>query len=155
MYKAIGEAAYNDGLFSQAAPLQDYQASVSQFGDGGLGATSYLIPRQAPSAPRYQQARGGGHRAGASLFPMFNSMRGLGNAYQDGSLGRTFLPAFSKRAMQGLGYAYRDGSLGDAVTVQLPGVTSTPAASPWKPDLASIGVGVIAGGLLFYFTSKH
>ncbi len=156
MYKAIGEAAYNDGLFSQAAPLQDYQASVSQFGDGGLGATSSLAPRQAKLR----------HRRGDRRLPLYaRAVAGpgasyadgtLGNAYHDGSLGsRTFLPAFSKRAMQGLGYAYHDGSLGDAVTVQLPGVTSAPAASPWKPDLASIGVGVIAGGLLFYFTSKH
>lgn len=171
MYKAIGEAAYNDGLFSQAAPLQDYQASVSQFGDGGLGAVSYLIPNQTLRG-RYQhapQSRGARRPAcppprdpGAQAAwragycpPTYRAVSGPGATYADGSLGRTFLPAFSKRAMQGLGYAYHDGSLGDAVTVQLPGVTSTPAASSWKPDLASLGVGVIAGGLLFYFTSKH
>ncbi len=152
MYKAIGEAAYNDGLFSQAAPLQDYQASVSQFGDGGLGATSSLAPRQAMRG-RYLRAPSS---HGDRRVPLFaRAVSGPGASYADGTLGRTFLPAFSKRAMQGLGYAFRDGSLGDAVTVQIPGVTSTPAASPWKPDLASIGVGVIAGGLLFYFTSKH
>ncbi len=123
MYKAIGEAAYNDGLFSQAAPFQAFQSSVSQFGDGGLGATSRLVASQwAPvrrsaaryvNAPRYVNARSHGAARLAR-----DRVAGLGNAYHDGSLGsRTFLPAFSKRAMQGLGYAYNDGSLGDVIDV--------------------------------------
>ncbi len=129
MYKAIGEAAYNDGLFSQAEPWQKYQASVSQFGDGAIGAIS-------------------------------RAMSGAGRATRDGSLGRTFLPAFGARAMRGLGHAYRDGSLGQAyrdgslgdnVTVSLPGVSTSPSTPPpWKPDLVSAGLGVMAGALLFY-----
>ena len=96
MYKGIGEAAYNDGLFSQAAPFQDYQASVSQFGDGALGAVARLV-----SGPRRTRAN-------------FRAVSGPGHSYQDGTLGRTFLPAFSPQAMRGLGYAYQDGVLGDA-----------------------------------------
>lgn len=94
MYKAIGEAAYNDGLFSQAAPMQKYQASVSQFGDGAIGATSRVVirKRNPPSQP----------------------MSAALQAINSGSLGRTFLPAFGARAMRGLGHAYRDGSLGQA-----------------------------------------
>lgn len=150
MYKAIGEAAYNDGLFSQAAPFQAFQASVSQFGDGGLGATSRLVSSSRAPVKRHPRARG------AAGFGNAFHDGSLGNAYRDGSLGnRTFLPAFSKRAMQGLGYTFRDGVLGDDVTVSIPGVTSTPVPAAWKPDLASVGVGLIAGGLLFYFTSKH
>jgi hypothetical protein len=50
--------------------------------------------------------------------------------------------------MQGLGYAYRDGVLGadPSATIQI-GPQPTPA---WKPDLASAGIGVMAGALLFY-----
>lgn len=129
MYKSIGEASYNDGLFSQAAPYQDYQASVSQFGDGALGATSRLV-----RSTTARRARRG--------------VAGPGSAYQDGMLGRTFLPAFSPQAMRGLGYTYRDGVLGadPSATIQI-GPQPTPA---WKPDLASAGIGVMAGALLFY-----
>ena len=131
MYKAIGEAAYNDGLFSQAAPIQKYQASVSQFGDGAIGAIAKVARRYPTGKPP--------------------SSHSLLQAVNSGSLGRTFLPAFGARAMRGLGHAYRDGSLGDTVSVSLPGVTTAPSApAPWKPDLASIGLGVMAGGLLFY-----
>lgn len=130
MYKGIGEAAYNDGLFSQAAPFQDYQASVSQFGDGALGAVARLV-----SGPRRTRAN-------------FRAISGPGHSYQDGTLGRTFLPAFSPQAMRGLGYAYRDGVLGadGSATIQI-GPQPAPA---WKPDLASAGIGVMAGALLFY-----
>jgi hypothetical protein len=134
MYKGIGEAAYNDGLFSQAAPFQDYQASVSQFGDGALGAVASLVPR---GLVRTNERRAR-HRA----------ISGAGVAYQDGTLGRTFLPAFSPQAMRGLGYAYQDGVLGadGSATIQI-GPQPAPA---WKPDLASAGIGVMAGALLFY-----
>ncbi len=130
MYKAIGEAAYNDGLFSQAAPFQAFQASVSQFGDGGLGATSRLVSSSRFSTKRRARGRVPGHHTYAGLgAPGASYADGtLGNAYHDGSLGsRTFLPAFSKRAMQGLGYTFRDGVLGDDVTVSVPGVA---VASP-------------------------
>ena len=96
MYKAIGEAAYNDGLFSQAAPFQKYQASVSQFGDGAIGALA--------RSPRWQFRH--------------KPMSGAGSATADGSLGRTFLPAFGPRAMRGLGHAYHDGSLGDTLNLE-------------------------------------
>jgi hypothetical protein len=88
MYKGIGESAYNDGLFSQAAPFQNYQGSVSQFAEGSLGALR----------------RHGLRRT-----------RPLRGSFQDGSLGRTFLPAFSPQAMRGLGYTYQDGVLGETV----------------------------------------
>lgn len=155
MYKAIGEAAYNDGLFSQAAPLQKYQASVSQFTEGSLGATSRLIantnhrllrrrsgasrrpPCPSPRDPGYARARAAG-----CAMPSFHPLVGLGS---------TFLPAFTPREMSGLGYVYNDGSLGDDVTVSLPSVTTTQPKPSWKPDLASVGVGVIAGALLLHF----
>ena len=75
-------------------------------------------------------------------------IRDRGHSYQDGTLGRTFLPAFSPQAMQGLGYAYQDGVLGadGSATIQI-GPQPAPA---WKPDLASAGIGVMAGALLFY-----
>jgi len=108
MYKGIGESAYNDGLFSQAAPFQEYQASVSQFADGALGAFARLA----------QPGRvGTGVRRSISMFNHASRRRGVsgpGQSYQDGTLGHTFLPAFNPQEMRGLGYAYRDGVLGDA-----------------------------------------
>jgi hypothetical protein len=133
MYKAMSgsnEGQWRDGVFSQAAPLQDYQASLSEFADGTLGSS---LSRPRPSL-RYRT------RPKAYKRPV-------------AGFGRTFLPAFTPQQMRGLGFgqAYHDGSLGDDVTVSIPGVTATPAPAPaWKPDLASIGIGVMAGALLFY-----
>jgi hypothetical protein len=93
MYKAVGEAAYNDGLFSQAAPYQAFQASVSQFGDGGLGAVSRIVANRPMRGRRF-------HRASAHDFVRRGRpLVGMGN---------TFLPAFSG--------AYADGVLGDAAS---------------------------------------
>jgi hypothetical protein len=154
MYKAIGEDAYNDGLFSQAAPLQRYQASVSQFNEGSLGATSWLVANTNHARMR--------RRLGASRRPPCPSPRDPGYARARASgcampsrpiagLGHTFLPAFTPREMSGLGQAYHDGSLGDDLTVSLPGVSTSPAKPAWKPDLASVGIGVMAGALLLHF----
>jgi len=139
MYKAVGDAAYNDGLFSQAAPYQAYQASVSQFGDGGLGAskqsnTRFLTQmrkgRYVGASPRVRplvKPHVSGLGATSSLVPTMvrthkgrttrQGVSGPGASYNGGSLGRTFLPAFSAREMQGLGYSFRDGSLGDVIDV--------------------------------------
>lgn len=89
--------AWRDGMFSHAAPLQDYQASVKQFQEGSLGAVRLRAPH--------------GRRHG----------RAMSGAFQDGTLGRSFLPAFTPQQMQGLGYAYRDGSLGDDITTTVAG----------------------------------
>ena len=171
MYKAMGEAAYNDGLFSQAAPFQNYQASVKQLGDGSLGAIAIPRPTRHAAPSLFQNLvrhHGASRRPvlpppghGASANSAYQSGYNYGPGYrQMNGLGRTFLPAFSPREMQGLGYvvkdgslghAYHDGVLGDDVTVSLPTVTTSAPKPAWKPDLASIGVGVIAGGLLFYF----
>ncbi len=147
MYKGIGESSYNDGLFSQAAPYQDYQASVSQFGDGSLGAISRLTGGGRVST-NVRRARPHASRRPTPLLPTRSGVSGAGHAYQDGMLGRTFLPAFSPQAMQGLGYAYQDGVLGadPSATIQI-GPQTAPS---WKPDLASAGIGVMAGALLFY-----
>jgi hypothetical protein len=147
MYKGIGESAYNDGLFSQAAPFQEYQASVSQFGDGALGAFSRLAP---PGLVSTNVRRRASHRPGTLPPRGGHSLVGMGNAYHDGVLGHTFLPAFSPQEMRGLGYAYRDGVLGadPSATIQIgPPIQTAPS---WKPDLASAGIGVMAGALLFY-----
>lgn len=135
MYKGIGESSYNDGLFSQAAPFQNFQGSVSQFAEGSLGVVS------APAAARALRMR-------QRFLRPRRGVAGPGSPFQDGTLGRTFLPAFSPQTMRGLGYTYNDGVLGadPSATIQI-GPTATPA---WKPDLASAGIGVIAGALLFY-----
>ncbi len=129
MYKAMsgGEGEWRDGVFSHASPQQSYEASASQYADGSLGAVRL----------RAQGARRRGRH-------------GMSGAFQDGSLGRTFLPAFTGPQMRGLGYVFRDGVLGDDVTVSLPGVSTSQPKPKWSPDLASIGLGVMAGALLFY-----
>ncbi len=105
MYKAMSgpEGEWHDGVFSQAAPWQGYQASLEEFENGALGASSRVVP----GAPwRFRVRRG-------------RPVAGPGVAFQDGSLGRSFLQAFPRqqhRGMRGLGQAFRDGSLGDAVS---------------------------------------
>ena len=185
MYKAVGEAAYNDGLFSQAAPYQAYQASVSQFGDGGLGASKQSGSRFLTQMRRghYMGAsrritpltRGGvsGLGATSSLVPTmvrshkqtpvgrrttplppgrYQSVSGAGTSYADGTLGRTFLPAFSDRAMQGLGYTFRDGVLGDATSIVpssvLPVTQDNLSAATCATDtkIAQLTMGVAIGG---------
>lgn len=116
MYKAINgsdpnTSEWQDGMFSQAVPLQDYQASTEEFESGSMGALRI--------DPRSGQRRVAGHRR---ILPLprhgqMNSLVGFGNAFRDGSLGnRTFLPAFTAQQMRGLGGAYRAGVLGDAAS---------------------------------------
>lgn len=110
MYKSIGSSdprtsEWRDGMFSQAAPLQDYQASVKQFQEGSLGA-------YARATQRHGARRGGPFSHGDRRV-----VSGLGQAFRSGSLGdRTFLPAFTPQQMRGLGAAYNAGVLGDAAS---------------------------------------
>ncbi len=112
MYKAMNgpESEWQDGVFSQAAPWQGYQASLEEFENGALGASSRVVP----GAPwRFRVRRG------APPSVRNRPVAGPGMAFQDGSLGRTFLQAFPRQqhpGMRGLGQAFRDGSLGDAVS---------------------------------------
>ncbi len=141
MYRAIGDASFQDGVFSQGAQQQAYQASLKQFADGALGGGDRRLHRLTRQRVRAQS--------------------GMGN---------TFLPAFTPRQMKGLGlgHAFRDGVLGDdstaattalpsSATITLPSITTTPATpapTKWSPDVASVGIGMIVGGLLFY-ALKH
>jgi hypothetical protein len=115
MYRAIGdESSWRDGVFSHAAPFQDYQASVKQFEEGSLGA--YARPA----------------RSGMSVATRRRNapqMRGFGSSFRDGSLGA---------------YAYRSGVLGDTTptatptapsTINLPSIPGTTAA----PTTITIG----------------
>lgn len=101
MYKAMSgpEGEWHDGVFSHAAPWQGYQASLEEFESGSLGSG-------ARRSQRVTKLRRG-------------PVSGLGQAFQDGSLGRTFMQAFprqQRRSMRGLGHVYQDGVLGDAVS---------------------------------------
>jgi hypothetical protein len=103
MYKAMGQTdAWRDGLFSHAAPLQAYQASLNQVNSGSLGAIA--VPR-----PTLRRRFGGGSRRAHPLIQGRRpSMSGLGN---------TALGAFTEQQMRGLGhYTCQDGSLGDAAS---------------------------------------
>lgn len=100
MYRAIGdESSWRDGVFSHAAPFQDYQASVKQFEEGSLGAYARPLSRS-------EMARS--HRSTKRGAPQ---MRGFGSSFRDGSLGE----------------AYRSGSLGadPAPATALPALTPT------------------------------
>lgn len=174
MYKGIGESAYNDGLFSHAAPYQAYQASVSQFGDGGLG---YLTGAAAQARKKADAARSAARRAavqgmGRTFLPAFSPQEMSGLGYLTGAAAKAAKAADAARAkarrlaqMRGLGYAYNAGVLGDTVTV--PGVTTADDATQNSQihDLnvnyakgktyvtqlsAVVGVLAIAVGYLYY-----
>lgn len=107
MYRAIGdESSWRDGVFSHAAPFQDYQSSVQQFEEGSLGA----FVRPAPGGAALSRNRRSARR------PPMHGVRGLGSAFRDGSLGSAYRDG-------SLGRAFRDGSLGDAAAPTLPPTT--------------------------------
>lgn len=132
MYKAISgnEGEWNDGVFSQAAPLQQYQASLREFENGALGALTKRPDPRFVRRGRYVSVR--------------RPMQGMG---------KTFLPAFTREEMRGLGHAYQDGVLGaDSTTaspsISIPAVTITEGSQPapaWKFDLTSMFIGMAAG----------
>lgn len=118
MYRAIGdESSWRDGVFSHAAPFQDYQASVSQFEEGSLGAF-------ARPATRSEMARNARSRR-----PKAPQMRGFGSSFRDGSLGS---------------YAYRAGSLGDdpvaSPSTQLPAM---PSLTPTTINVGPNGLTIV------------
>lgn len=117
MYRAIGdESSWRDGVFSHAAPFQDYQASVRQFEEGSLGA--YARP-----ATRSEMARN-------SRSHKRPQMRGFGSSFRDGSLGT---------------YAYRAGVLGDDAPVAAPStqIPSLPSITPTTINVGPNGLTVV------------
>jgi hypothetical protein len=140
MYRAIGENAWRDGLFSHAAPNQSYQASVQQYADGSLGAIGRLASRA-----EMQRNHSLSQRRGRPVAPR----HGLHGAYRDGSLGRLLLPQLTRQSMTGigssayrdgsLGAAYRDGSLGLGATTTDPGAAPTLSLPPVTPTTINVG----------------
>lgn len=111
MYKAMsgsGEAEWRDGVFAKAAPWQAYQASLNEFESGSLGVAP-VGARSKRDRLALLMSRGRGVQS-----PLPTPQAG---AFRSGALGRSFLPAFTRRQMRGLGYAYQDGSLGDTTTL--------------------------------------
>ena len=132
MYKSMSgnEGEWNDGVFSHAAPLQQYQASLREFENGALGALVRVDPK-------------GAVRRRGRYVSVRRPMQGMG---------KTFLPAFTREQMRGLGHVYQDGVLGaDATTspsISIPAVTiteGTPVATGWKFDITSMFLGMAAG----------
>lgn len=117
MYRAIGdESSWRDGVFSHAAPFQDYQASTRQFEEGSLGA----FARPATRSEMARNARG----------VKRPQMRGFGSSFRDGSLGA---------------YAYRSGVLGDDAPVATPSTAlpSLPTISPTTINVGPNGLTVV------------
>ena len=121
---------------------------LTRGGVSGLGATSSLVPTMVRS---HKQTPVG--RRTTPLPPgRYQSVSGAGTSYADGTLGRTFLPAFSDRAMQGLGYTFRDGVLGDATSIVPSSVLPvtqdnlTAATSATDTKIAQLTKGVAIGG---------
>lgn len=120
MYRAIGdESSWRDGVFSHAAPFQDYQASTKQFEEGSLGAW-------ARPATRSEMAR---NARSQKRPPMRPQMRGFGSSFRDGSLGT---------------YAYRAGSLGDdPVATPSTSLPSLPSITPTTINVGPNGLTVV------------
>jgi hypothetical protein len=121
MYKAMGQTdAWRDGLFSHAAPLQAYQASLNQVNSGSLGALA--VPRRTVKS----------RRRNVHTLPHYRAQSGMGN---------TVLGAFTEQQMRGLGhYAYQDGSLGDdatTTTTAIPGLPSNLVPAT-QADIATV-----------------
>lgn len=151
MYRAIGdENSWRDGVFSHAAPFQDYQSSVQQFEEGSLGA----FVRPAPGGAALSRNRRSARR------PAMHGMQGLGSAFRDGSLGSAYRDG-------SLGRAFRDGSLGDAsaptitpTTIQVGpnGLTVVPTPPPPTPyyrrPAVAIGLAGAAAVILYLALRK-
>lgn len=91
MYKAIGsnEGQWRDGVFSLAAPLQDYQASLSEFADGSLGFSSLSRPRPSLRGRQRPKAYKRGVSGEEDLFDDGSDDCECDCALDDGTLGAT------------------------------------------------------------------
>ncbi len=134
MYRAIGdESSWRDGVFSHAAPIQDYQASVSQFEEGSLGV--YARP-----ASRSELAR----NARSHKRP---AMRGFGASFRDGSLGEAYRSGvFGDTAPSTINLPATPGAPATTITVGPNGVTSAPTAPPPLPYFQRPAVQLAAAG---------
>lgn len=149
MYRAIGdESSWRDGVFSHAAPFQDYQASVRQFEEGSLGA--YARPLN-----RSEMARNHATRRRPA-----NRMAGLGGAYRTGVFGDT-TPVATPTAPSTINLPAIPGSTAapQTITIGPNGITSAPTPPPTVPYLQRPAVQVAcAGGLaviLYLCLRKH
>jgi hypothetical protein len=143
MYRAIGdESSWRDGVFSHAAPFQDYQASVSQFEEGSLGA--YARPLN-----RSEMARNHSSRRRPARMAGFGSL-----AYRSGILGDTTpvaTPSTSIPAMPSI----------TPTTIQVGpnGITAAPTPPPPVPYFQRPAVQIAAAGglavILYLCLRKH
>jgi len=154
MYRAIGdESSWRDGVFSHAAPFQDYQASVSQFEEGSLGV--YARPLNRSEMARNHTSR---RRAAPSRMAGFGA---VGTQYRSGVFGDATTPAAAPTAPSTINLPAIPGSTAapQTITIGPNGVTTAPTAPPVVPYFQRPAVQIAcAGGLaviLYLCLRKH
>lgn len=154
MYRAIGdESSWRDGVFSHAAPFQDYQASTSQFEEGSLGV--YARPLNRSEMARNHSSR----RKPQRMAGFGSSFRdgSLGNAYRSGILGDT-APAATPPSTINLPTIPGSSAAATTITIGPNGITSAPTPPPVVPYFQRPAVQIAAAGglaVILYLCLRH